>query len=82
MPTVIPVYALRRLVLLVLFPTFVVAAVSMPTIEKGEWVVTGQESITDSIINAANVTVESGGYGGRRGGLPTLLFEEKPDVRL
>ena len=39
----------------------VFAAVSAPIIEKGEWVITGEETITDSIINAANVTIESGG---------------------
>ena len=76
--------ALRKILVFLLCPAMAVAAtlVNPVPLEKENWVVTGQESITDSIINAANVTVESGGYGGRRGGLPTLLFEEKPDVRL
>jgi len=33
----------------------------LPTLEKGEWVITGEETITDSVINAVNVTIESGG---------------------
>ena len=54
--------ALRRLVLLVLCPAFVVAAVTMPVVEKGDWHVTGEETISGSIINALNVTVENGGF--------------------
>ena len=58
--------ALKRFVVLLLCPALVVAAVvfaavTTPIVEKGEWVVTGQETVTDSIINAANVTIESGG---------------------
>ena len=62
MAKVIMVDALRRLVLLVLCPAFVVAAVTMPVVEKGDWHVTGEETISGSIINALNVTVENGGF--------------------
>ena len=55
--------ALRRLIVLLLCPALVVAAVVSNPIpeEKGQWVVTGAEVFEGKTLNAANLTIDSGG---------------------